>query len=61
MLWAANPWDPKFFAEMEAKYFKWTGPTKKVWVAPVLPPTKADPFATIFDDLLTREQSPPLR
>lgn len=54
-MWAANPWDPKFFAEMEAKYFKWEGPRiekKKPWVAPVLPATKPDPFANIFDKLL---------
>ena len=49
--YACNEYDEKYFNEIVSKFFV------NKYVAPVLPPTKPDPYANFFDDLLKGELS----
>lgn len=49
--YACNEYNEKYFNEIVSKFFV------NKYVAPVLPPTKPDPYGNFFDDLLKGELS----
>jgi len=48
---ACNEYSERWFNAIVDNFFT----EKKKWVAPVLPPTKPDPFANFFDELIKDE------